>query len=218
MVSGDFFWYYQDKNYHLVACCDCTGHGVPGAMMSVLGNGFLNQIVRELSDKKPHIILQRLNQMIHELLETDRDGGEVSDGMDVSIIGIDLDHMKVDIAMAQRTCIYRSGNDLIQLKGDKIPIGRDSRYEAEFSLKTIPLNEIDQIYLFSDGYVDQFGGPNGKKLMIRTFRKLLSELANSSMMQQRKRIKDQFEKWMGNLDQVDDVLVIGIDLKDFKSQ
>lgn len=210
IVSGDFYWYAEKNGKKLVAACDCTGHGVPGALMSMIGNNLLNQIVNEKGITSADEILYHLHLEVRKALKQNEQP-ESRDGMDVALVVFNNEH-EVEFAGAQRPLwIIRQNNVLEEIKGNKFSIGglqtEDTRVFDKYS---ISLQPEDCIYLFSDGFVDQFGGTHGKKFMTKNFKELLSNIHTEPMALQKMTIEQTFSKWQSNREQVDDVLVIGI--------
>jgi serine phosphatase RsbU (regulator of sigma subunit) len=205
IVSGDFYWAYQTKaGKKLIAVGDCTGHGVPGAMMSMLGTAFLNEIVVEKKIDTPAAILNSLRDQVKRSLNNDKR----RDGMDMSFCALDGNTLTFCGANLP-LYILRKG-ELIQLKGNKQPIGYLPTGEEPFEEQSFELIEGDLIYLFSDGYADQFGGPKGKKFKYKTFRERIASISTLPIADQKKIIDDDFETWKGDLEQLDDVCVMGI--------
>lgn len=215
IVSGDFYWISRKEGYVLVAAADCTGHGVPGAFMSMIGNALLNEIVNEKGITSPEAILNQLHISIRQMLKQDQQHGETRDGMDMAICRIDLQKRTVDYAGAMRPVYIVSDNEgrpqLTELKADKHPIGgiQDSE-ERKFTLHRLQLKRNDMIFLSSDGFADQFGGERGKKFMVKKFQQLLIDLYHLPLKEQQAKLHAKFEEWRGSHEQVDDVLVIGI--------
>jgi serine phosphatase RsbU (regulator of sigma subunit)/Tfp pilus assembly protein PilF len=210
IVAGDFYWLEERGGQILFAVADCTGHGVPGAMVSVVCHNALNRCIREFNLTKPNEILNKTREIIIHEFEKSRE--EVKDGMDISLCCLDLVSMKITWAGANNPlCIIRN-KELIEFKGDKQPIGNYS-FSKSFSLHEFQLQKDDVIYLFSDGYIDQFGGTspvNGKKFKSRRLKTLLSAIAELDTAEQKTILEDEFHQWKGSLDQVDDICIIGI--------
>ncbi|MCE3294505.1 MAG: yrrB 5 [Crocinitomicaceae bacterium] len=217
IVSGDFYWSVNatssktDINVSLIAAVDCTGHGVPGAFMSMLGNTLLNQTIFNPEVVYPSDVLNFLNKELPQNLKSQGKEISIRDGMDMSICSFDFKGMKLYYAGANNPCwIIRQG-EIIEIKGDKQPISAfndpDKRpfTNNEFSLET-----GDTVYLFTDGYADQFGGPKGKKFKYRQFKEILLENYRLPLPAQKEMLSKAFHRWKGDLEQVDDVLVIGI--------
>lgn len=205
IVSGDFYWGLEtDSGKKLIAVGDCTGHGVPGAMMSMLGTAFLNEIVIEKKILEPHQILDNLRDQVKKSLK----GKQRNDGMDMCFCAIEGNKMKFSGANLP-VYILRKG-ELIQLKGDKQPIGFQPVGETPFTQQEFILQKEDVIYLFSDGYADQFGGPKGKKFKYKTFRERIADISVLPIPEQLNILDTEFETWKGDLEQLDDVCVLGI--------
>lgn len=205
IVAGDFYWLEQKHNNVLFAAADCTGHGVPGAMVSVICNNGLNRSVREYNLTDPGQILDKTRELV--IQEFEKSEGEVRDGMDIALCS--LSDNKLNYAGAYNPLWIIRNNEVLETRANKQPIGK---YDPllPFTTHTVDLIAGDTIYIFSDGYVDQFGGPKGKKLKARAFRELLLSIQNESMKTQKQLIDDAFEKWRGDEDQIDDVVVIGV--------
>lgn len=211
IVSGDFYWIERKGNKILFAVVDCTGHGVPGAFMSIIGFNGLNQIVNEYNYTKPADILTHLNKSISNTLKQHVEDSKIRDGMDVAICAIDLDNNKLEFAGAFSPLFILRNNEVLKFKGDKHPIGNFvGTQEFEFTNNEIDLLPEDKIYIFSDGFVDQFGGPNGKKLKYNYFRQLLLDNHKRPMPEQKEKINEFFEAWRTGFEQIDDVCIIGV--------
>jgi serine phosphatase RsbU (regulator of sigma subunit) len=209
IVSGDFYFLEEFNERIYVAVADCTGHGVAGAFMSMVGTSLLKQIIIQHKLTDPSAILNELNEGIVEALrqkETESHGG-----MDIALCVIDKKTKQLQFAGANRPLTLIRNNDLQMYKPDKLPIGGFMPdEERRFSKQTIDFQKGDRIYLSSDGYADQFGGMEGKKIMTKKFRDLLQTIHESPMTEQRKTLHDYFHNWKGRLEQVDDVLVVGV--------
>ncbi len=212
IVSGDFYWLQKHEGKILVAAVDCTGHGVPGAFMSIIGNNQLNSAVREEGLTTPSLILDSLNRGVSNTLRQQSDDKvSIKDGMDIALVSIDYENKQIQYAGAYNPLYIIRDGKLLETKGDKFPIGLSiDDKQRSFTNHTFDLMEGDVIYIFSDGYPDQFGGPLGKKLKYDNFRSLLFEIHQLDPKKQFERISERFDEWMGDLVQLDDVLVIGI--------
>ena len=190
----------------VIAAVDCTGHGVPGALMSIIGTTILNQSVSEPSVNTPSDALNYLNKQLANNLNS------IADGMDMTLCAINQDKMELQFAGANNPIYIVRNKKLLEFKPDKMAIGGDhENYETKsFTNNIIPLEKNDNIYLFTDGFADQFGGELGKKFKYKNFQKLLLELQDNSMEDQKHVLNYHFEQWKGNLEQVDDILIIGI--------
>jgi len=207
IVAGDFYWLEHKDGKILFAAADCTGHGVPGAMVSVVCNNGLNRSVREYGLTDPGEILNKTREIV--IAEFEKSEDEVRDGMDIALCALDGNVLKYAGAQNSLWIIRKGAEEIEEIKADKQPIGRHSRVKP-FTTHTITLEKGDTFYIFSDGYYDQFGGDLGKKLKSPNFKKLLLSMQNQSMDKQRELIDQAFYDWKGNLEQVDDVCVIGV--------
>lgn len=215
IVSGDFYWLQEWDGKILVAAVDCTGHGVPGAFMSIIGNNQLNAAVREEGLTRPSLILDSLNRGVSNTLrrQSDDDDAGIKDGMDIALISIDYKNRKLEYAGAYNPFYIIRDGRLIETKGDKFPIGlSQDDQDRTFTNHEFDLVEGDAVYIFSDGYPDQFGGPQGKKYKYDQFRSLLFEVHQLKPKRQLHTLQGDFSDWKGDLLQLDDVLVIGLKL------
>lgn len=210
IVSGDYYWVTEKNGKVITVAADCTGHGVPGAFMSMLGIAFLNEIVSKHNDLPANEILNELrNHVIKSLHQTGR-MGESQDGMDVALHIFDRKNMTLEYAGANNPLfIFRDGN-LLETKADKMPIGIHTNADQPFENHLLKVRKNDVIYTFSDGYPDQFGGPSQKKFMIKNFKQLLRQIHLKSMQEQKEILERTLHEWMSETEQVDDILVIGI--------
>ena len=191
---------------------DCTGHGVPGAFMTILGNNFLNEIV--LGDKvlSPNKILNELDRKIVKKL-VQVNGQEVNDGMDLSILKVNSTDRNIEYASAMNSILRISKNELTTIRGTRVPVGSNQYGEnKEYFQTTLDYVEGDKFYLFTDGYEDQFGGEKGKKFLKKKMRDLIFSINHLPMIEQRDILEHSFQDWRQYEDQTDDVLVIGITL------
>jgi serine phosphatase RsbU (regulator of sigma subunit) len=212
IVSGDFYWLQEYKGKTLIAAVDCTGHGVPGAFMSIIGNNHLNAAVREVGLTTPALILDYLNNGLTEtLMQKTGDTMGIKDGMDIALISLDFAKMQLEYAGAYNPLYIIRDGQLLETKGDKFPIGLSiDNALRKFSNQEVKLQSGDMIYIFSDGYPDQFGGPHGKKFKYDNFRDLLFSIHKLSPSEQLNQMSMRFQEWKGNLVQIDDTLVIGV--------
>ncbi len=209
IVSGDFYWLHEQGRRIFVSAVDCTGHGVPGAFMSIVGNNMLNTIVKEREGLNAGQTLDELNLLAGKTINQQSDDGAVRDGMDMTLCIIDPETRTMDMAGANNSLyLFRNGN-LSEYKADKIPIGYAEGRTRNFTNYRIQLEKGDTVYLFSDGYADQFGGPKGKKFMVGQFRTFLAQIHTLPLADQARTLDATIEQWRGNLEQVDDILVIG---------
>jgi serine phosphatase RsbU (regulator of sigma subunit)/Tfp pilus assembly protein PilF len=210
IVSGDFYWIERVTSGTLFAVIDCTGHGVPGAMMSIVGNNLLNKIVKEKGITQPGKIL---NEMLSELflaLRQDSDEVKANDGMDLTLCHYDPKTHLLTYAGAFNPVLIARKGEILELKTDKFSIGKHS-YEHKFVYKeeTFQLEKNDMVYLSTDGYPDQFGGAKGKKMMRKNFNEVLKNIAHLDKDQQAKKIEEHFYNWKGAYEQLDDITVFG---------
>jgi len=211
VVSGDFYWFDKVKNTALVAVVDCTGHGVPGAFMSIIGYTQLNEIVSDRKISDPGIILKELDKRVRIALNQNAVGDKNSnDGMELGILSINLEHGKIEYAGAMRPLYLVKNHHLHIVKGDKFAIGGASRRKKDFTTHRLNIEKGDCYYLFSDGYPDQFGGPRGKKFMTRNVGEMLQGISHLEMYEQGKIVKETIKDWMKNEEQVDDILIMGM--------
>jgi serine phosphatase RsbU (regulator of sigma subunit) len=210
IVSGDFYWINQKDTKVMIAAADCTGHGVPGAFMSMLGMAFLNEIVTKGEFNNPAQVLDQLRNLIVKSLHQSGSQGETKDGMDIALCMIDKDKNEVQYAGAFNSMYLIRGEELIEGPADRMPVGFHDKLGVPFTNTVLQLQKGDSLYIFSDGYIDQFGGENGKKFMAKKFKQLLLGLQDKAMEEQREILDRTTIEWRGELDQVDDVLVIGM--------
>jgi ligand-binding sensor domain-containing protein/serine phosphatase RsbU (regulator of sigma subunit) len=210
IVSGDFYWMAKKGNKTIVVAADCTGHGVPGAFMSMLGVSLLNEIVNKEDIHQANEILNKLRSYVKATLSQTGKENEAKDGMDIAICVIDYQQQQVEFAGANNPLYIIRNGELIESKADNMPIGIHAGEERLFKNNILPLVKEDFLYIFSDGYADQFGGPDGSKFKAKPFKRLLTEIASYPASEQKNILDRTIEKWKGNLDQVDDILVIGM--------
>jgi len=211
IVSGDFYWMSASSGLVMIAAVDCTGHGVPGAFMSIVGFNQLNNAVTVQKARKASDILNELNKGVIQTLNENTGETSIKDGMDMTLCVFDFKNKKLDFAGANNPLIHIRDNTMNKIKGDRFPIGAfvDGQ-EQLFANNEVRLVDGDMIYMFSDGYADQFGGPENKKFFTKRFEQLLFEIHNDPLEEQKEKLKLTLFDWMGNNDQVDDILVIGI--------
>jgi len=216
IVSGDFYWYEKvAENKFMVVCADSTGHGVPGAFMSMIGTTLIKDICLRSGVQKPSQVLNTLDNEVRESLNQNQEASGSNDGMDIIVAEIDMKTYKFTVSSAMRPVIIYSGEEQIYVKGNRSSIGGqldEDRQEKEFIDQEYQLNEGDIIYMFSDGYPDQFGGPLGRKFKMVRLKNLLRDIHNKPMDEQYNYIKSNFFLWKEDLEQVDDVLFMGIRL------
>ncbi len=230
IVAGDFYWIESIPNPSkggakkttgsppqgesegavvLFAAADCTGHGVPGAMVSVVCHNAMNRAVREFKLTEPAQILNKTRDLVIEtFMDSDK---EVKDGMDIALCSLNLKTNELNYSGANNSLYYIRDNKLTEIKADKQPVGQFTN-NSPFTNHKLSLEKGDSIYIFSDGFADQFGGPKGKKFMYKPFRELLLSIQDKSMQEQREIIGETFENWKGNLEQIDDICIIGVQI------
>ncbi|MBK7128609.1 MAG: SpoIIE family protein phosphatase [Crocinitomicaceae bacterium] len=213
IVSGDFFWFHEiNRNQYIFVCADCTGHGVPGAFMTVIGTSLLNQTVVENKIHQPSKILAEIDRQINTMLKQQYQDYDfsVQDGMDLCLIHVDKETNKLTLASAKRPAIFIRNKELNEIKPTKFSIGGMRTGEKIFTETEMTYAEDDVLYLFTDGYTDQFGGEKAKKFSSKKLRELLLRIHKYSMPEQKKELATTIAGWQGNLEQIDDMLVVGI--------
>ena len=209
IVSGDFYWMYDSGLKQFIATVDCTGHGVPGAFMSIIGHNSLNKIVKENGIKRPSEILDRLNiEVVHALLQ--RSQKAVRDGMDISLLSYDTLEHYVEYSGAYQPLYHVRDGKVTVYRPDRFPIGMiDGQAKKNFTNHRVNVMKGDMLYIFTDGYADQFGGKDQKKFKSINIRRLLSEIYNYPEEEQKRLLEKAIRDWMGNIPQVDDILFVG---------
>lgn len=209
IVSGDFYWATQKDENVLLAVADCTGHGVPGAFMSVLGLSLLNKIVSEVPCCRPEEMLNRMREEIKEALRQTGKTDEAKDGMDMALVQFNRKNKILHFAGANNPAFIVRDNNLIVLKENRMPIGIYPK-EREFDGQQFPIKPGDILYLFTDGYSDQFGGPSFRKFMMKNFKELLVSISNKPLEEQHEILNNTMDEWKNDNHQNDDILVIGV--------
>ena len=224
IVSGDFYWFSHTDNTTFIAAADCTGHGVPGALMSMIANSFLNEVVNEKNIFQPDLILNELRDKIIKSLRQKGESMENKDGLDISFCSVKGNKLSFSGAnnplwiirdvennseFDDKVTVKNEKYKLIEMRPDKQPIGTHPNAHP-FSLKSLQLMKGDSVYLFTDGYADQFGGPKKKKFLYKNFAELLLSIHEKTMEEQKKILERAIEDWKGNLEQIDDILVVGL--------
>lgn len=210
IVSGDFYWFTEVGNKEFFSAVDCTGHGVPGAFMSIIGHNSLSKIVREYGILEPGKILTQLNKEVVETLHKRSDSGEVYDGMDLALVSYDKKDKYLEYAGAFNPLYLIRNGEILETKADKVSIGRsDLNREVQFTSHRIEVQQGDTVYLFSDGYADQFGGELMKKFKYKNLKELILRIQPETMADQRAIMDETIEQWRGDVEQLDDILVIG---------
>ena len=209
VVSGDFYWLAESNSKIVLTAVDCTGHGVPGAFMSMVGNDLLNAIVKDKHISKANEILTQLHKNVRLALQQKET--QTNDGMDMALVSIDLKNKILEFAGAKNPLIYIQNGELHQIKGDIMGIGGvQQERERVFTAHEIDISKPTTFYLFSDGYQDQFGGKKGRKFMTKRFRELLFDIHKKPMQEQKSILETTLKDWRGKEEQVDDILVIGV--------
>jgi serine phosphatase RsbU (regulator of sigma subunit) len=214
IVSGDFYWMYDDGGMQFIAAVDCTGHGVPGAFMSIIGHNSLNKIVREYGIVRPSAILDQLNiEVIKSILQSQEKG--INDGMDLALIAFDKKSFTLEYAGAYNPLYLVRNGEVIVYKGDRFPIGMMASLEQRkpFTNVAIDIKPGDMLYMCSDGYADQFGSTDGKKFKSVNVKRILSEIWNLPVQEQKERLEKKIMDWKGVLPQVDDIMFIGTKIR-----
>jgi ligand-binding sensor domain-containing protein/serine phosphatase RsbU (regulator of sigma subunit) len=209
IVSGDFYWMYDNGDIQFIAACDCTGHGVPGAFMSIIGHNSLNKVVREYGIIRPGAILDQLNiEVVKALMQ--RKGETINDGMDLTLIAFNRKKFTLEFAGAYNPLYLVRNGEVITHKGDRFPIGMSSmEAKKTFANQHVEIKSGDMIYMSSDGYADQFGSADSKKYKSGNVKKLLAEIYMLPIDEQRIKLEKEILDWKGDLQQVDDIMFIG---------
>lgn len=218
IVSGDFYWFANVDQKLVVAIVDCTGHGVPGAFMSMIGYGILNEIVNLQRISKPSVILKEMNESLNKALKKSKEQ-QSYDGMDLAICTIDKENGILEFAGANRHLYYYKDRHIEQVKGSKFGIGGAHNHShKEFHNHKIRFDRDDRVYLFTDGFADQFGGEDlpegragGKRMMTKNLVKLLGQTSTCSISEQCQQLGDYLTKWQGGAEQTDDILLLGME-------
>ncbi|MDX9854800.1 MAG: SpoIIE family protein phosphatase, partial [Tenuifilaceae bacterium] len=212
IVSGDFYWITQVGNHKICAVADCTGHGVPGGFMSMLGMTFLNELINKGHELHPAKILYQLRANVISSLHQTGKSGENKDGMDIALYIINTETNILEFAGANNPLILIRNNEVMHIKGDKMPIGIHIKGEEPFTNITIELQPNDRLYTFSDGYVDQFGGSSNRKFMIKNLKELLLQIHQKPMIEQKEILLNNLIEWQGDGSRIDDIIVMGVQI------
>ena len=214
IVSGDFYWFKQNNNSIFIAAADCTGHGVPGAFMSILGLTFLNELVNKAVTLNANEVLTKLrDHVIKTLHQTQNNDSSTRDGIEMALVILDLEYNKLQFSGACRPLYRIRDKQLHELTGDRMPLGIYDNGEDAFTNKEIEFKKNDIVYLFSDGYVDQIGGPDRKTFKTKKFKELLLNCCHLPINEQKEVLETNLEEWRLDYEQTDDILVIGIKFK-----
>ncbi len=209
IVSGDFYWFSGKNEQFVLAAVDCTGHGVPGALMSMMGNNFLSSIVETEGKTNPAEILQEMNKRTKASLQNKEASVTANDGMDLALCSIDFKNQTLYFAGAYRPLVFIRDGQLNELKGDKHSIGGISEFDTTFTLHQLNIQKGDTFYIYTDGYADQFGGHKNRKYMAGKLKEFLLEISSKDMSDQQQLLSENHFNWRGDNEQVDDLLVIG---------
>lgn len=210
VVSGDYYWVASKDDKIIIAVADCTGHGVPGAFMSILGVAFLNEIVNKTVILRANEILNQLRGLVIKSLRQTGKRDEARDGIEIALCVIDFNRKKLQFSGAFRPLYIIRNDRITELNGDNMPIGIYDDEEVSFTNREMSFEKGDLIYLFTDGYIDQLGGIGRKTFKSHNFRKLLIEMHNQPMVQQKEVLESTLDEWKGEIEQVDDILILGI--------
>jgi serine phosphatase RsbU (regulator of sigma subunit) len=209
IVSGDFYWMYDNGDWQFIAVVDCTGHGVPGAFMSIIGHNSLNKVVREYGLTRPSAIVDQLNNEVMKAL-MQRHEKAINDGMDLALIAFNKKNFTLEFAGAYNPLYVVRKGEVFVYKGDRFPIGMTTMDEKKnFTNQQVDIRPGDMVYMCSDGYADQFGSADVKKYKSGNVKKLLSSIWNLPVNEQKERLENEILTWKGDLAQVDDILFIG---------
>lgn len=212
-MSGDFFWFHEiNRGEFILVCADCTGHGVPGALMTVIGSSLLNQTVIDNKITEPSKILQELDSRINFTLKQQKEIQSVQDGMDLSLIKVNKSKREFIITGAKRSVIFIRNKELKEIKGSKFSLGGMRTGEKHFLETKIEYSEDDMLYFYTDGFTDQFGRENGKKFSSKRLKEHFLSIHKLSVAEQKENLNKIMEMWIGSLEQVDDMLIMGIKL------
>lgn len=209
IVSGDFYYVLRNRQNICIAAGDCTGHGVPGALLSILGISFLNEILQQRTDYKANRVLNLMREKIMRALHQTGEKSLTMDSIDIALCIVDTDNDCMQYAGANRPLIMVRNGELTELKPDKMTIGLAPLRELTFTNQIVEIYPGDSFYLFTDGYADQFGELTDKKFKQKNLKRVISSNAAMPMAQQKEILENTFREWKGNAQQVDDVLVFG---------
>lgn len=212
IVGGDFYWISVYRNEVYFAVGDCTGHGVPGAMVNIAGNTILKQVIKRKGLSDPALILYELDLELTSLFNDNKTTGQTYDGMDIVLCKFNLKTLEGSFCGAGRPLLMIRDGEITEFKKGLSSIGYNYLGEKKFERQDFELKQGDQFYLFSDGYTDQFGGDNVKKFNRKRFRNLLTSISTQKMKAQKKELQLTLQNWMGKQEQIDDVCVLGIEI------
>ncbi len=212
IVSGDYYWVSHKDNRIIVAVADCTGHGVPGAFMSIMGINLLNEIVSKTETLRANEVLNELRDHLIKSLGQTGHRYEAKDGMEMALCVVDMESKQLQFSGAFRPMYLLRKEELIETKGDRMPIGIYNEEEVSFTNKEIQIQDNDVFYLFTDGYVDQIGGPNKKTFKSRNFKKLLKDIYQRPLKEQKAILEKEHKTWRSDMEQIDDIMIMGVKL------
>ncbi len=214
IVSGDYYWLAHKDNKVVVAVADCTGHGVPGAFMSILGLAFLNEVLNQTESISANAILNQLRSHVIKSLHQTGKTDEARDGMEMALCVVDFNKKRLQYSGAFRPLYLIRDKELIEFKGDSMPIGIYNEDDISFNNKELILNENDIIYMFTDGYIDQLGGPDRKTFKSKQFKQLLIDIHQKPLNEQKAVLEKEYQAWRRDIEQIDDIMVMGIRFTD----
>ncbi len=214
IVSGDYYWLAHKDNKVVVAVADCTGHGVPGAFMSILGLAFLNEVLNQTESISANAILNQLRSHVIKSLHQTGKTDEARDGMEMALCVVDFNKKRLQYSGAFRPLYLIRDKELVEFKGDSMPIGIYSEDDKSFNNKELILNENDIIYMFTDGYIDQLGGPDRKTFKSKQFKQLLIDIHQKPLNEQKAVLEKEYQAWRRDIEQIDDIMVMGIRFTD----
>jgi phosphoserine phosphatase RsbU/P len=212
IVSGDYYWVSHKNNCMILAVADCTGHGVPGAFMSIMGINFLSEIVNNMKNLKANEILNELREHLIKSLGQTGQRDETRDGMEMALCVVNLQNGHLQFSGAFRPMYLLRDKKLIVVKGDRMPIGIYNDEMVPFTNKEMQVRNDDLVYLFTDGYVDQIGGPNRKTFKSRKFKQLLLDIHQKPLKEQKKILEQEHNAWRSSIEQIDDIMIMGVNL------
>jgi len=210
IVSGDYYWLAHKDNKVVVAVADCTGHGVPGAFMSILGLAFLNEVLIQTESISANSILNQLRSHVIKSLHQTGKADEARDGMEMALCVVDFSTKRLQYSGAFRPLYLIRDDELIEFKGDSMPIGIYNEDDISFNNKELILKENDIIYMFTDGYIDQLGGPDRKTFKSKKFKQLLIDIHQKPLLEQKGLLEKEYKAWRQDIEQIDDIMVMGI--------
>lgn len=210
IVSGDFYWFTKKEETIIVAVADCTGHGVPGAFMSMLGISYLNEIINIQKIQSTQEILNLMRNRIINALRQKPNQIDTRDGIDIALCALNTKTLEMKFSGAYRSVVVFSGKETIIIDGDKMPIGYHRTRKNSFSTKNHQLKKNDIFYLYTDGFPDQFGGKDGKKYSRQRFREFLETISQRSLKDQKDKLEEELKVWQGGYEQIDDITIMGI--------